>query len=198
MTTIAEFELEAALAGANVIHDESGTDFMFGTDAYDFIDGGLGNDFMMGGMGDDTYVVDSQFDMPVEDPDGGIDTVISTADFFELPANIEILILAGDGDINGNGNDLGNQLYGNDGRNTLSGNDLPDFMDGRSGDDFLIGDGGDDRLYGGDDAADALFVGTGAGGLSNADYLDGGAGNDELDGGSGDDLLFGGDRKSVV
>ena len=80
---------------------------------------------MIGGFGDDTYVVDSQFDEILEGFDGGIDTVISTAGFFELPANVEILILAGDGDISGNGNDLGNELYGNDGRNTLVGNDLP-------------------------------------------------------------------------
>lgn len=194
MTTVAEYELAAELAGANVVHGTDGVDDpLTGTAGVDFIDGGPGDDTMIGGFGDDTYVVDSQFDEVIEDADGGIDTVISTAGFFELPANVEILILAGDGDISGNGNDLGNELYGNDGRNTLAGNDLPDRMDGRSGDDFLIGDGGDDQLYGGDDAFDAQFVGSGPGGLSNTDYLDGGAGNDDLDGGSGDDLLFGGD-----
>jgi VCBS repeat-containing protein len=194
MTTVAEYELEAALSGANVIHGTDGVDNpLTGTAGFDFIDGGLGDDSMIGGFGDDTYVVDSQFDQILEGFDGGIDTVISTAGFFELPANVEILILAGDGDISGNGNDLGNELYGNDGRNTLAGNDLPDRMDGRSGDDFLIGDGGDDQLYGGDDALGAQFVGAGPTGLSNTDYLDGGAGNDALDGGSGDDLLFGGD-----
>lgn len=128
----------------------------------DYIDGGRGRDRMIGGLGDDTFVVDSASDAVVEAEDGGTDTVLSSAPYFVLPENVEILRLVGDGAFAGYGNDGPNQLFGNALDNTLLGLDSSDHLEGGAGNDYLDSDGG-------------------------ADYLDGGAGNDNLNGGDGDD-----------
>jgi VCBS repeat-containing protein len=128
----------------------------------DYIDGGLGPDMMTGGLGDDTFVVDSPDDMVFEDADGGTDTILSSAPYYVLPENVEILRLVGDGAVAGYGNDGPNQLYGNALNNTLLGLDSADHLEGGAGNDYLDSDGGDD-------------------------YLDGGTGNDNLNGGDGND-----------
>lgn len=58
------------------------------------LDGGTGADTLQGGAGDDIYLVHDARATIVEAVDGGNDTVISTVDF-ELPANVETLILVG-------------------------------------------------------------------------------------------------------
>jgi Ca2+-binding RTX toxin-like protein len=123
-----------------------------GNSGNNLIDGGAGADFMAGGAGDDTYIVDNVGDVVVENPNEGIDWVISSVSY-SLGANIEHLILTGDANINGTGNELNNTIIGNNGNNTLLGG---------AGNDVLIGNAGDDRLDGG----------------TGADTMIGGAGND--------------------
>jgi subtilisin-like proprotein convertase family protein len=58
------------------------------------LDGGTGRDVLTGGAGDDTYHVHDALARIVEQSDGGSDTVIADVDF-ELPANVETLVLVG-------------------------------------------------------------------------------------------------------
>ena len=155
-------------------------DYLMGTDEGDTLDGLGGADYMEGGPGDDAYVVDHAGDQVYENPDEGVDTIYSSVSY-ELPADVERLVLTGDADINAYGNDYGNEIYGNAGANTLLGLDSDDFLDGGAGNDNLDADGGNDSLYGGD-GNDNLTAGSGD------DYLDGGAGDDSLMGGAGDDV----------
>ena len=132
----------------------------------DYLDGGAGADVMAGGQGDDTYVVDDADDTVIEAADEGIDTVFSSVTY-SLAPDVEKLYLVGDADINGIGNELGNEIYGNNGNNGLFGNEADDLLDGGAGDDLLDADGGNDTL-------------------------NGGSGNDILRGGTGDDTyVFG-------
>lgn len=162
----------------------SGNDVLIGTPGPDLLDGLAGEDLMSGGLGDDTYVVDNPNDAVVENDNAGRDTIESLIDY-ALPANVEILRLAGTGDISGYGNELGNELYGNAGMNSLFGYESGDLLDGGDGNDSLDSDGGDDFVYGG---AGDDYIDSGDG----SDYVDGGTGNDSLSGGSGDDTyVFG-------
>jgi Ca2+-binding RTX toxin-like protein len=58
------------------------------------LDGRIGADRLQGGAGDDIYLVHDARATIVEAVDGGTDTVIATVDY-ELPANVETLILVG-------------------------------------------------------------------------------------------------------
>ncbi|MDD3013150.1 MAG: calcium-binding protein [Candidatus Gastranaerophilales bacterium] len=84
-------------------------------------------------------------DIPLIDKanNGGIDSVYSIISY-KLPANIENLILQGNENLNGEGNELDNILIGNSGNNNLTGNDGNDTLDGGNGSDTLIGGNGDD------------------------------------------------------
>ena len=164
----------------NVTGNNGVDDFLFGTDEGDTLDGLGGADYMEGGLGNDEYFVDNAGDQVVENPDGGMDTIYSSVSY-EMPAEVERLVLTGTANINGYGNDYGNEIYGNAGDNTLLGLDSGDFLDGGAGNDNLDADGGNDSLFGGD-GNDNLTAGSGD------DYLDGGAGDDNLMGGDGDDV----------
>ncbi|WP_353932841.1 FG-GAP-like repeat-containing protein [Okeanomitos corallinicola TIOX110] len=119
-------------------------------------------DTLTGSSGNDRYDVDSTSDVVIGD--AGIDTVVSTVTY-TLGDNLERLLLIGDGDIDGTGNELDNNLTGNDGNNVLN---------GLGGQDYIYGYGGNDTLLGGD-GNDFLFGGTGA------DRMIGGDGNDQYD-----------------
>ncbi|MFZ4526239.1 MAG: DUF4347 domain-containing protein [Chlorobium sp.] len=97
------------------------------------------NDTFIGGLGDDVYYVDTINDKVIEKPNEGNDTVNSSITY-DLPANVENLILTGSSAINGNGNILNNRITGNNAPNNLY-----DFF----GNDTLIGVGGNDTLTGG-------------------------------------------------
>ena len=147
--------------GADRLFADAGADILIGGAGADVLNGGAGADAMTGGDGNDRYIVDDVGDTTTENPGEGEDTVIATLTH-TLAANIEILSLAGSGDIDGTGNALDNIIRGNGGANTLSGGD---------GDDRLFAGAGVDTLIGG----------------SGADILNGGGGADVMTGGDGDD-----------
>jgi Ca2+-binding RTX toxin-like protein len=129
----------------------------------DFLGSRFSGDTLIGGTGDDTFYAVSPDDQVTENPNSGIDRIV-TGESLTLPANVEILELNGNlspgpaPSLNGTGNNLDNIIYGEFQVNVLSGGD------------------GNDALYGDDEG----------------DYLFGDGGKDTLDGGTGDDLLAGG------
>jgi Ca2+-binding RTX toxin-like protein len=142
----------------SVITGNAGNNVLVGGDGNDTIIDGGGADTMYGGAGDDTYFVNNpgktQYDVIVEEVDGGIDTVVSSATF-TLPANVENLILTGKGGTTGYGNELDNQIAGNQGANILDGGAGNDTIYGGAGNDTIVGRTGNDVLTGG--AGDDTF-----------------------------------------
>ncbi|MCU7852199.1 MAG: hypothetical protein KZQ80_08290 [Candidatus Thiodiazotropha sp. (ex Monitilora ramsayi)] len=106
-----------------------------------------GIDTHAGSASDDTFHVDHTADSIEELPDGGIDTVISTARY-TLPDNVENLTLGGNNHIAATGNNLDNYIVGNSGDNTLEGGGAAtaagDTLVGGTGDDTYIVREGDD------------------------------------------------------
>lgn len=139
-------------------------DTLLGTLGKDTLDGGLGADTMTGLGGHDLYYVDNAFDQVVEQIGGGTDTVSASVSY-TLGTQVERLVLTGDANLNGTGNELSNILTGNIGANVLSGG---------AGNDSLKGGGGYDTLLGGD-GDDTLNASQNAG-----VYVDGGTGTDTL------------------
>jgi Ca2+-binding RTX toxin-like protein len=133
------------------------------------------SDILRGEDGDDTYVVRNQSYNTVtleELANEGVDTVeftSETAGGYDLPANIENIVLLG--------NSLGAQ--GNDLNNVITGNNLDNFLSGSYGADTLYGFAGNDILEGGLEFGDF------------SDVLDGGLGNDtyRYQLGSGQDVV---------
>lgn len=147
--------------GDDLLDAGGGADKLVAGAGNDKLDGGTGADSMAGGTGDDTYYVDNAGDKIIESAGAGHDLVFSTVST-TLAANVEDLILWGNGPLNGTGNGDANALYGNNEANTLS---------GLGGDDVLYGYDGNDKLEGG----------------QGNDRLDGGRGNDLMTGGTGND-----------
>ncbi|MFT3859245.1 MAG: calcium-binding protein [Aquabacterium sp.] len=92
----------------------------------------------------------------LENLNAGTDRVYSTAASFTLSSNLEDLLLIGEGNQDGTGNDLDNSLYGSDANNALYGGLGNDLLVGQAGDDQLTGNEGNDRLIGGD-GSDVYF-----------------------------------------
>ncbi|MEQ9726992.1 calcium-binding protein [Pseudomonas sp. WHRI 8822A] len=162
-------------AGNDTLYGGAGDDTLIGGDGDDWLDGGEGHNQLIGGMGNDTYVVDQPGSFIQEDADGGIDTVRSSMTHM-LGYALENLVLTGSAHIDGNGNELDNELTGNTGNNRLKGEAGNDRLFGLDGNDTLEGGAGNDSLYGG----------------SGDDELLGGDGDDWLDGGDGFNRLIGG------
>ncbi|MFA6178098.1 MAG: calcium-binding protein [Candidatus Methylopumilus sp.] len=158
----------AAGVGNDNVSGQAGNDSLTSGAGDDTLDGGVGNDVMNGGAGNDYYIVDSITDSLVETltqvQGGGVDTVESSVTR-SLGLNFEDLILTGNSNINGTGNDLDNHLTGNDGNNSLVGGKGNDTLNGGNGNDTLDGGIGTDSLIGGagDDTylIDLLVTGTG-------------------------------------
>jgi serralysin len=109
------------------------------------LDGGIGADTMVGGVyASTTYIVDNKGDRVIEksnysyvlyDPD----TVKSSINY-TLGTNLERLILTGNGDIQGYGNNLNNYIVGNTGKNSINGGAGVDYMYGGAGNDIYAVD----------------------------------------------------------
>ncbi len=140
--TLAGGDFGDALAGLG------GNDALWGHGGNDTLDGGAGIDTMRGGAGDDTYVVDSLSDLVLEFAGQGTDTVVSSI-LSVLPANVEVLIFTGAGNVNVTGNADANTLTGNAGRNVLAGKAGNDILSGLGGNDILDGGLGADTMKGG-------------------------------------------------
>ncbi len=202
----------------NQLLGNSASNVLLGGAGADVLDGGGGLDSMEGGSGDDTYFVDSIGDLIVEAAGNGIDTVISEVDYV-LGDNVENLFLIGAADVNGTGNDAGNELTGNTGMNVLSGGLGNDVLDGNGGADILAGGSGDDLYLVSDSLVTVMeaagegldsvhssvsvalwdnvenltLVGTGnIDGAGNAldNLLQGNSGSNELAGGAGNDTYI--------
>jgi serralysin len=105
-----------------------------GNTGNNILDGKGGNDTLIGGKGNDTYIIDNSGVTVIEGTNEGIDQVNASVNYV-LAANVENLLLAGNGNISGTGNELANTITGNAGSNTL---------DGGAGVDKLIGGLGND------------------------------------------------------
>ncbi|EGF93607.1 hemolysin-type calcium-binding repeat 2 copies family protein [Asticcacaulis biprosthecium C19] len=109
------------------------------------LDGGAGGDRMVGGLGNDTYYVDHLQDNVVEQHLQGTDTVFSSVTYSFFGRAAEVLILTGNGNINGTGNSLNNSLTGNNGINILNGGGGMDTLTGGGGTDVFMFDAGSGR-----------------------------------------------------
>jgi uncharacterized delta-60 repeat protein len=110
-----------------------------GNSGNNVLDGGAGNDTLTGGLGNDTYVLDSAFDVIVENDDEGTDTV-QTSSSITLSGSIENVVLTGAAAIN---------VTGSSGDNYLTGNAAANILAGGAGNDTLSGGAGNDTLQGG-------------------------------------------------
>jgi Ca2+-binding RTX toxin-like protein len=120
-----------------------------GTAGSDYLTGTSGADTLTGFAGNDNYIVNNTGDVIVENANEGYDRIDASISYV-LPDNIEVLILAGYGSIDGTGNAQDNLIWGNIGNNVL---------DGGAGNDYLKDDGGSDtyifgRGYGTDSIND--------------------------------------------
>ncbi|MDQ4087355.1 MAG: hypothetical protein M3177_05000, partial [Pseudomonadota bacterium] len=122
-----------------------------------------GADTMVGGTGNDVYRVDSLNDSITEGAGGGTDTVQSTISW-TLGAEIERLVLTGNGTIDGFGNDQANVIVGNSAMNRLEGGAGGDTLNGAGGADTMLGGAGNDS-YVVDDADDDVLETAAAGGF---------------------------------
>jgi Ca2+-binding RTX toxin-like protein len=200
-------------AGADMLFGNADNDLLFGAGGDDTLDGGAGADTMVGGVGNDVYFVDSTGDTVVENPNEGNDVVYSTIGY-TLPANVDALVLmAGAGPINGDGNGADNYIAGNSNDNVIDGKGGDDTMIGGAGNDIYVVDStsdlvmenpneGNDIVYasvdytiGGNIESVVLIEGAGninAAGNNADNALVGNFGNNTLDGKSGDDTMIGG------
>lgn len=160
-------------AGDDILYGGDGNDFLMGNEGNDILDGGIDSDHMEGGAGDDTYIMDFMYELVIEKPDEGIDTIKTSASFYNdyrLPDNVENLILF-DQAAEGNGNILDNTIIGNILNNIIKGYEGNDTLYGYEGNDTLDGGADIDTLYGGtgndnyivDNTSDVIFENSGEG-----------------------------------
>ncbi|MEQ1955701.1 M10 family metallopeptidase [Mesorhizobium sp. CN2-181] len=141
--------------GNNTLYGNTGANELHGNSGNDKLAGYTGLDTLFGGAGDDKYYLDdlatatsTPYDVVVENPNDGIDTVFVTArhnpsfiaDFYALTDNVENMTVSGS---------IAFELDGNGLANVMTGNDAANVLQGLDGDDTLIGDGGADDLFGG-------------------------------------------------
>jgi Ca2+-binding RTX toxin-like protein len=195
-----------------------------GNAAANTLDGGLGADTMIGGDGVDTYYVDNVGDVVIEADASltALDRVFASIDY-TLGANVENLILTGNGNLNGTGNAVSNRMTGNAGDNILDGGAGIDTLIGGLGNDTYVVDNAGDIITEtstlaneidtvrasvdwtlGANLENLVLTGNAINGTGNSlnnvltgnamnNTLSGGAGDDTLDGGLGADTMIGGD-----
>lgn len=140
--------------GANLIHGGNGN-------GSDTLNGRGGRDTLVGGAGDDVYILedvtaipDRVYDIVIEAPDEGLDTIFvtphptaPTSTFYFLPENVERGNIYGPGNFDLYGNNLANGLRGNDDANEIWGFAGDDVLDGGQGLDTLVGGRDNDTYY---------------------------------------------------
>ena len=132
--------------GHNLLNGKGGGDLLLGNGGNDTLDGGAGRDVMKGGAGDDLFFVDNTRDKVA----GGTGhDLVKASTNFTLAADVEDLILTGNANLAGTGNNGRNEITGNRGNNELHGKGGNDTLNGGAGNDKLFGDGGNDLLNGG-------------------------------------------------
>ena len=99
------------------------------TEGADTISGTLNADTLAALAGDDVYIVNSTGDHVIEQVGGGMDTIITSVSM-NLPANIEMLVIAP--------NITGITLNGGAGNDLLVGNTLGNTINGGGGDDVIL------------------------------------------------------------
>lgn len=129
--------------GNDALYGHDGDDLLVGGAGNDILDGGTGADRMIGGAGNDVYYVDNINDVVIEEVNGGIDTLYTTADNGNARAyaNVENFHLVDTG--------ITRAFVGNVLDNSIVGTSAKDYLMGHDGDDTLIGGKGNDVLYGG-------------------------------------------------
>jgi Ca2+-binding RTX toxin-like protein len=140
--------------GADTLTGGSGNDAIGGGARADWLNGGGGADIMQGGAGNDTYVVERGSDVVIEQASGGISDTIRSSVSYQLPANVEALVLKGSSNIRGTGNGLDNNLTGNSGGNVLNGGAGSDSLTGGAGQDTFVFDSALDATTNADTIAD--------------------------------------------
>jgi Ca2+-binding RTX toxin-like protein len=142
-------------------------DFLRGGNGKERINGKAGADYMAGGNGDDTYVVDNLRDYVYDVVGTGVETVESSVTWAlnrnqywfgtddsdgddpgdETQTGLDHLKLTGNGNIDGTGNYLSNDITGNNGNNILNGYEsITSYNDNRDQQDSLRGNGGADTF----------------------------------------------------
>lgn len=142
---------------ADTLEGSLGIDTLSGGQGDDVLDGNWGSDSMTGGDGNDTYYVDTTDDVVEEATDEGIDTVVTDVDY-SLGDELENLTLGGTA-IEGEGNDLSNEITGNASDNQLIGGLGNDTLYAGSGDDTVTAGEGNDFIVGGDGAGNDVYNG---------------------------------------
>ena len=146
----------------NTINGGGGDDYLVGGAGNDTFDWNIslraGNDTMIGGTGNDTYVLDSIYDVIVENASEGIDTVFVGFSYSLLNTSLENVKAFSNQTVGLTltGNSYGNVIVGGKGGDTLRGNE---------GDDRITGMGGGDAIYGGTGIDTAVFA------YDKGDYL---------------------------
>jgi Ca2+-binding RTX toxin-like protein len=222
------------LASTDILDGGAGNDWLDGGVENDLLKGGAGNDTliggtgldeMIGGAGNDIYNLDEVDDIVTEAAGGGVDLVQTSADGYQLTANVEKLVVLGSA-VHGTGNALANTITGSGVGNSLAGLDGNDTIDGAGGADSLSGGKGNDTYFV-DNPSDQVFEAIGEGkdtvfasdnfalgadqaveiitltgsadldaaGNNLANTINGNSGNNNLIGLGGNDTLNGGDGK---
>jgi Ca2+-binding RTX toxin-like protein len=132
----------------NNLNGKAGNDRLEGRGGTDTLDGGAGNDTLVGGRGDDTYIVGNSGDVVTENANEGEDLVRSSVSY-TLGSNLDNLDLFGTANVNGTGNNFGNDIRDNRGNNILLGRQGNDTLVCGVGNDTLNGGAGSDTLTGG-------------------------------------------------
>jgi Ca2+-binding RTX toxin-like protein len=129
--------LEMTGAGGTYAIGNALDNLIVGNLGADTLDGGLGGDFMVGHEGDDLYFVGDLGDRTVESANEGIDAIYASITW-TTGANVENLVLLGNGNINGGGNELNNFIFGNSGSNLIIGDVGQDVLSGGGGADTFV------------------------------------------------------------
>ena len=112
--TMESFKIERRIDG------DGDANTLNGSTMDDILDGKAAADTMNGDKGNDTYVVDDAADNIVEEASEGDDTVYTTVSY-DVPVNVEVLIMSGSGNLRSNGTEARDIIIGNVGNNTING-----------------------------------------------------------------------------